>query len=114
MKVGHKNDELKVSATEPFAIPVIVSRSPQLTAPVKLELLVPFELEGKLKAEPMEVAAELTHPQFKMTPLAGAGLKGYHTLTIRATTTKDGTLPVMSETTVTVEFVDVVPSASVK
>ncbi|MDB5335616.1 MAG: hypothetical protein JWN70_1235, partial [Planctomycetaceae bacterium] len=105
MKVGHKNDELKVSATEPFTIPLTISRSPQLPAPVKLELLVPFELEGKLKAEPMEVAPELIHPQFKMTPLATAGLKGYYDLTIRATTLKDGYLPVQSETTVTVEFV---------
>ena len=114
MKVGHKNDELKVSATQSFTVPVIISRSPQLTAPVKLELLVPFELEGKLQAEPMEVAPETTHPRFKMTPLATAGLKGYYTLTIRATTTKDGILPVMSETAVTVEFVDVVPTPAAK
>lgn len=114
MKVGHKNDELKVPANEPFAIPLTVSRSPQLTAPVKLELLVPFELEGKLKAEIMEVAPENTLPQFKMTPLAGSGLKGYHDLKIRASTLKDGTLPVISETTVTVEFVDAVPTTPAK
>ncbi len=110
MKVGHKNDELKVSATEPFTVPLTISRSPQLPAPVKLELIVPFELEGKLKADIMEVAPELIHPQFKMTPLATAGLKGYYELTIRATTLKDGYLPVQSETKVTVEFVDMVPT----
>ena len=114
MKVGHKNDELKVPANEPFSIPLNISRSPQLTAPVKLELFVPFELEGKLKAEVMEVEPELTHPQFKMTPLAGSGLTGYHDLTIRATTLKDGSLAVMSETTVTVEFVEMVPATAAK
>lgn len=114
MKVGHKNDELKVSATEPFSVPLHISRSPQLTAPVKLELIVPYELEGKLKADPLEVPPEMTNPQFKLTPLAAAGLKGYHALTIRATTLKDGYLEVKSETTVTVEFVDAVPAAAAK
>ncbi|MES2789836.1 MAG: hypothetical protein V4719_09450 [Planctomycetota bacterium] len=112
LKVGHKTDELKVSATQPFSIPVTISRSPQLTAPVKLELLVPFELEGKLQADPLEVAPERTDPQFKMTPLASAGLTGRHVLKIRATTMKDGTLPVMSETSIAIEFTNTTPVAA--
>lgn len=106
LKVGHKSDELKVSANAPFQVPVAISRSPQLATTVKLELVVPEELEGKLTAEPLQVPADQGLVQFQITPKPGAGLTGFHELVIRGSTMKDGTLPVASETTITVEFAD--------
>lgn len=104
MKIGHKVEELKVTGKEPFVIPVIVSRSAQLTGPAKLELIVPETLTGMVSGEPLELAPDKTTADFPITPKPDAKLEGRHELKIRCTTMKDGTLPVISETVVTVEF----------
>lgn len=104
LKVGHKVEELKVTNTDPFTVPVIISRSSQLTGPARLELIVPEELTGLLSADPIELRADQTQADFRITPKADAKLEGRHEITIRCSSLKDGTLPAMSETTVTVEF----------
>lgn len=104
MKIGHKVEELKVTGKEPFVVPVIVSRSAQLTGPAKLELIVPETLTGQVSGEPLELAPDKTTADFPITPKPDAKLEGRHELKIRCTTLKDGTLPVISETIVTVEF----------
>lgn len=104
LKVAHKTDELKVDGVQPFSIPVHISRSPQLTAPVKLELIVPEDLSGLLSAEPIELQGPHLEAELRITPKAGVALHGRHELTIRSSSLKDDTLPVISETTVAVEF----------
>lgn len=113
LKVGHKVEELKVTGKEPFVVPVIVSRSAQLTGPAKLELIVPETLTGLVSGEPLELAPDKTTADFPITPKPNVKLEGRHELKIRCTTMKDGTLPVISETSVTVEFtmMDVVAGA---
>lgn len=104
LKVAHRAEEMSSDGKSPFEIPVVLSRSIQLTGPVKLELVMDDNLKGQLLAESRELPPEVTVTTLKVTPAENARLAGRKELLIRATTLKDGTLPVYSETKFTIEF----------
>ncbi len=79
-----------------------VSRLAKLAEPVRLELRLPDELAGKMDAKPVVVAVKNEEAVLRITP--AAGLRGMHTITIRATAMQEGKYPVVSETEVMVEF----------
>ncbi len=114
LKIGHKTEELKVTGKEPFTVPVTISRSSQLTLPARLELIIPEDLIGLLSAEPVELHPDQSQADFRITPKPDAKLDGRHEIKIRCTSLKDGTLPAISETTVTVEFSAPNPAANSK
>ena len=104
LRISHGPSELRVKPGEPFEVPVTLTRTPGLTGDAVLELKLPEELEGQLTAEPLTVPAQTSAAAFRITPAAGASLRGEQELTIRATVLHQGQWPAISETTVVVDF----------
>ena len=102
LKVSADEPDITVPAGQPFDVRLKVSQLTKLNQSVKLELRLPDDLTGQLKADPMVVAVKQEHVVFRITPTAN--LRGLHTLTIRGTALQDGKYLAMSEASVTVEF----------
>jgi hypothetical protein len=79
-----------------------VSRQAKLTEAVRLELRLPEELAGRLEAQPQLISGKQETVVFRITP--AADLRAVQTFTIRGTALQEGKYPVISETTVSVEF----------
>jgi hypothetical protein len=109
LKLSAEDHDLTVPAGKPFDVRLQVSRLSKLAKPVRLELSLPEELKGKLKAKPVTVPVKKEKAVFQITP--PADLRGLHTITIRATALQDGKYPAISETTVAVELVPAVPAS---
>jgi hypothetical protein len=109
LKVAAEEPEMTVPAGQPFDVRVKVSRLTKLAEPVRLELRLPEELTGQLKGEPVTVPVGQESAVFRVTP-AGK-LTGLQTFTIRATAMQEGKYPVVSETTVTADFLPGAPPA---
>ncbi|HXD86946.1 MAG TPA: hypothetical protein VN641_10650, partial [Urbifossiella sp.] len=104
LKLSHAESELHVATGSSFAVRVKLARAAKLHEPVRLELRVPEELAGLLTAEPVEVPAGQTEADFRVTAAADPRLPGWRKLTIRGTALPAPDLPVVSETTVEIEF----------
>jgi hypothetical protein len=103
MKVSAEDSELTVAAGQPFDVRLKVSRLTKLAEPVRLELRLPEELAGRLKGEAVTVPVGQETAVFKVTPVGK--LSGLQTFTIRATAMQEGKYPVVSEATISAEFV---------
>jgi hypothetical protein len=103
LKISAEEQDLTVPAGQPFDVQLKVARLEKLKQPARLELRVPEELAGQLKAEPMIVAVGKEQAVMRITPVAA--LRGLHSFTIRATALQDGKYLAVSEAGVTVEFV---------
>jgi hypothetical protein len=95
--------ELKIKPGETVEVQVAALRSPKLPVPVQLELKLPEELVGVLKADPVTVGPDKTTGALRITCLKDAKLDGEVTFTIRGTAMQDGKYAVVSEAHVTVE-----------
>lgn len=103
LKVAHHAEQVAVQGNT-IRVPVLVSRSAQLVAPVKL-LLKPEEGSPALfQAKPIELQPGQSQVDFLVEIVSGTPLKGRHEFLIQAVSVKDETLPVISETTTVVEF----------
>lgn len=103
LKLSRAADEVVVKCGEAADVPLKLARSPQLTGAVKLELVIPPELKELVSAAPLEWPADKPSAELKLTTIDDPKLAGVRTLTVRATGTRQG-YPVVSETTVEVEF----------
>src|SRR5262249_27653963 len=103
LRVSAEKRDLTVAAGLPFDVPLKVARLEKLNQPARLELRVPEELAGQLKAEPVILAVGKEQAVMRITP--GAALRGLHSFTIRATALQDGKYLVVSEAGVTVNFI---------
>jgi hypothetical protein len=103
LKLAHEAEDLAVPAGESFTVPLRLVRSIKLTAPARVELLIPEELAGLVHAEPLNLSAKQTAADWKITTQASARLRGRFVLPARATAMRDGH-PVISETDIEVEF----------
>jgi hypothetical protein len=106
LKMAHRHEERTVRAGASFRVPVKVVRSPELRLPVRITLVLPPELEGLVKAEPLVLEPGRSEAEVVLTTIAGPNLLGDQTLTLRATAMQPGDLAVVSETQVPVLFVD--------
>ncbi len=95
-----------VRSGETFEIPVTVSRSVKLPAAAKIELVVPDEAAGLLRAEPLRLPPGVDAGTLRVVSTADARLCGPWSLKLVATALEDGRWPVVSETDLTVDFVD--------
>jgi hypothetical protein len=103
LKVSADDSELTMPIGQPFDVPLKISRLTKLNEPVKLELRLPDELTGQLKAEPTIVGVKTEQVVMRITP--SAKLQGLHTFTIRGSALQDGKYLAVSEATISVEFV---------
>jgi hypothetical protein len=106
LKIAHVPAERTVRVGTSFRIPVKVSRSPNLALPVRVELRLPEELEGLVKAEPLLLPPDRSEGEITLTSTAGPALTGDQIITLRATAMLPGDLPVVSETQVPITFSD--------
>ena len=97
LKVSARAGELTVRPGREVLLPVKVARSPRLTGPVKLELVLPGELKGFLKMEPVVLQPGRTEAVLRIRTTDGPRLIGEQVLTIRATAKQPGDLLVQSE-----------------
>ncbi|MBM81189.1 MAG: hypothetical protein CMJ78_11430 [Planctomycetaceae bacterium] len=105
MKIGHFASELTVKPGESFEIPLTLLRSSEFRKPAKIELLVPDELKGILKAEVHQLPAGNPDVQFKVSTTNNPKLEGDWKLTIKATCIQNGKWNVVSQTDVPVRFI---------
>jgi hypothetical protein len=103
LKVAHHAEEVKVQGNL-IKVPIVISRSAQLTAGVKLQLKASDDGSDTFRAAPMELTAIQNQIEFPVEVKPGGTLTGRHEFTIQALSLKDETLPVISETTVTIEL----------
>ena len=102
LKVSAEDSEMTAPAGRPFDVRLKVSRLSKLSEPVRLELVLPDELTGKLKADTVMVPVGTEAAVVRVTP--AAALRGLCTFTIRATAMQDGKYPAISEAPVTIEL----------
>jgi hypothetical protein len=108
LKLSAEDNELTVPAGRPFEVPLKVSRLTKLAEPVRLELVLPEELAGRLKADAVTAPVGTEAAVLRITP--AADLRGTHTFTIRATALQDGKYPAVSEASITAEFAPAAPA----
>jgi hypothetical protein len=104
LKISHRAGELRVRRGQAFEIPVDILRSQKLSEPVRVELVVDKELRGLVKADPADIPASTDKCVIRATSIDDARLDGTVELTQRATAYPQPHLPVISESTVQVEF----------
>lgn len=104
LKIDTSVREIAIRPGESLVIPVKVLRSAKLPVPVQLELRLPEELAGVMKADAVAVAAGQTSAEFRITCLKDAKTDEIHAITIRGTALQDGRYAVVSEANVNVEF----------
>jgi hypothetical protein len=103
LKVAHHAEEITVHGNA-IRVPVVISRSAQLVAPVKLQLKPTSETAAVFRAKPIELQPGQAQVEFAVDVVSEMPLKGRHDFQIQAVSVKDEILPVISETTVIVEF----------
>ncbi len=106
LKITPGARELTARTGHPFSIDLKIQRSAALPEPARIELHVDDELAGMLKADPVTVAAEQSAFTLHVVPVGKAHLQGRHEIGIRATVMQDDRWPVISQTSVPVDFVE--------
>lgn len=106
LKLTHHPEERTVRSGTSFRVPVKIARSPDLSLPVRVTLVLPEELQGMVQAEPLLLEPGKSEGEITLTTTANPVLLGDQALTLRATAMQPGELPVISETQVPVLFVE--------
>jgi hypothetical protein len=102
LKLSHAEGEVNLKTGEPLALKIKLARSPRLTEPVKLELVVPEELTSALKCDPITAVNGTHEAELRITVLDASRLANEPMLTVRGTAIQPGDLKVVSETSVRV------------
>lgn len=106
LKIAAETTEVHAAAGQPIVISVTISRSPQLTEPVLLELHDNDAAPAAFRAQPQTLTADRDRVELMVTRAADVSTAGDRRVTLRATALQQGTLPVISETTVLVQAPD--------
>ncbi|MFM7057409.1 MAG: hypothetical protein ACKO2P_10865 [Planctomycetota bacterium] len=107
LKLACEVSDLRTVAGGTFEVPVSLSRSPRLTAPVTIALLVPEEAAGLLSAEPLVLTPEQSSGRLRMTTTADPRLLGPWQLRLAASTLLNDRWPVVSEAVLDVEIMPI-------
>jgi len=100
LKVSAATTELTVQPGQELSVPIKIARSPKLAEPVKLELVVPDDLQGLVRMEPVMVPPGRSEATVRLVTVKDPRLTGEQTVTIRATALRPGKLRVQSDTAV--------------
>jgi hypothetical protein len=102
LKVDVPDAEVRVRLGETVTVPVTVLRSPKLAEPVRLELVVPEALAGRLTADAVTTPAGAAAAELRITRSKGGWPAGRHTAVVRGVALRDGLYRVVSEASITV------------
>ena len=105
MKLSQGTDEITAVAGKSFDVPLRLARSPKLTAPAQLELVVPEELKEIVIAKHQDWKPENDSLKWTIETRSAPQLIGIWPLIARATMRHNGDL-IVSETTFEVEFLN--------
>jgi hypothetical protein len=94
--------EVAVKPGEPIVVKVKLARSPRLTEPVKLELVMPDEIASAVKFEPVVANNGQAEVEVRIVVLDATRLAGEPVIGIRGTAIQPGNLRVVSETAIKV------------
>jgi hypothetical protein len=100
LKVSTSANEISVLPGKEILLPMRIARSPKLAEPVKLELILPEELQGLMRMEPVTVPPGRPEATLRIVTLNDLRLSGEQSFTIRGTALQPGNLRVVSEATV--------------
>jgi hypothetical protein len=100
LKLSADDSEVSFKVGEPIVVKLKLARSPRLVEPVKVELVLPEELAGALKLDP--VVANNDHVEVRIAVVDAARLAGEPSLILRGTAVQPGELKVVSETAIKV------------
>ncbi|MCH9653665.1 MAG: hypothetical protein K0U86_17990 [Planctomycetes bacterium] len=104
LKISSKKSELKAIIGKQFIVPVKIQRSQNLMEPVRLELLKDHLESTSYISDTLEVASNQSLAAFPITVNPSDVTVEESKITIRATALQNGTLPVVSETTVILQL----------
>jgi hypothetical protein len=104
MKVRHEAKELSVEPGGSFEIPIVVSRSAKLPAAVSVQLVAPEPIRRHIQCAPVTLPAEQTRQVLQVSTAPGDRLNGEWEFQVRATALEQNQWPVVSQTTVAVQF----------
>ena len=100
LKLTASTADLTVQPGKEVVLPVKIARSPRLTEPVKLELILPENLQGLLRMEPLTLPPGRTEAILRISTVNDPRLSGERSFTIRATAMQPGNLAIVSEAAV--------------
>jgi hypothetical protein len=103
MKLAHAAGEYRVRLGEDLAIPLTVSRVAEFREPVRIEFVPDSMQAGRIRAEPVSLAAAERETSLPIHFEADEALLGEQAVLIRASALQDGKWLVKSETTVLVD-----------
>ena len=106
LKISVDESEFLAKPSQRLFVPISIDRSEKLTEPINLELCSDDSQHTIFVAEPQTLSNDISHSNFAITATPSASSRTEHYLKIRATLLKEGTWPVISETSVLVELVD--------
>lgn len=106
LKISSGETEFHAKPGSEISIPIHIDRSEKLTERVTLELCGQDSQRTPFIAKPQDLASDVSRAEFTVAIIPTASSHAEYPLKIRATLLKDGSLPVISETTVLVELVD--------
>lgn len=106
LKISTDETEFQAKPGSEISIPIHIDRSEKLTERVTLELCGQAPQRTPFIAKPQDLASDVSRSEFTVAIIPTALSRAAYPLKIRATLLKDGSLPVISETTVLVELVD--------
>ena len=104
LKLTSAASELTVTPGATFEIPFTVSRSAKLPLAVSVELIVPDEIHGLLRSEPLLLPPDQDHATLKVITEHNAALEGPWSFKVKATALQDNKWPVISEADVPAVF----------
>ena len=104
LKITHLAEELTISGGESFDVPLEISRSSKLSAPIRIQLIVPEELTGLIQCAPLVIPVEQSAAVLHIQTADSPRVKGQWKLKVHATAQRDNQWPVLSETEVPVVF----------
>ena len=106
LKISADETEYQSKPGGEISIPIHIDRSEKLTERITLELCSQDSQSSPFVAKPQDLAPDVSHFEFTVSVIPTVTSHAEHPLKIRATLLKDGSYPVISETTVFVELVD--------
>ena len=107
LKVAADSSGGNVNVGSAFEIPVRISRSAKLQQDVTVQLVVPEEIGDLVRAEPVVLGAGTDRGVLRVESLADPRLGGPWDFRVVATALEAGQWPVISETTVQLEYMNV-------